>query len=176
MDGPTQKKPKKRVLPASFRREDPPIAVTHDESTVRISTSKKAAFWDQSSSVIQEQQRRQLKLQRHSSKSGDDNTLSVEEVKDAVHSHTAPKTSAIQLSSEQRRVLDLVVNKGQSVFFTGPAGTGKSVLMRAIINDLRKKYAKDPERVAVTASTGLAACNIGGITLHSFSGMIYLLP
>jgi ATP-dependent DNA helicase PIF1 len=36
---------------------------------------------------------------------------------------------------------------------------------------LRKKFAKEPDRVAVTASTGLAACNIGGVTLHSFSGI-----
>lgn len=36
---------------------------------------------------------------------------------------------------------------------------------------MRKKFAKEPDRVAVTASTGLAACNIGGVTLHSFSGI-----
>jgi len=77
----------------------------------------------------------------------------------------------ITLSEEQRRVLNLVVNDGKSVFFTGSAGTGKSVLMRAIIADLRKKFVREPDRVAVTASTGLAACNIGGVTLHSFGGI-----
>lgn len=81
------------------------------------------------------------------------------------------KAQAISLSREQQHVRELVVDRGQSVFFTGPAGTGKSVLMRAIIQDLKRKHAKDPERVAVTASTGLAACNIGGMTLHSFSGI-----
>lgn len=30
---------------------------------------------------------------------------------------------------------------------------------------------REPDRVAVTASTGLAACNIGGVTLHSFAGI-----
>jgi len=50
-------------------------------------------------------------------------------------------------------------------------GTGKSVLMREIITNLRKKYAREPDRVAVTASTGLAACNVGGVTLHSFGGI-----
>jgi hypothetical protein len=39
-------------------------------------------------------------------------------------------------------------------------GTGKSVLLREIIAALRRKYAREPDRVAVTASTGLAACNI----------------
>lgn len=77
----------------------------------------------------------------------------------------------ITLSQEQQKVLDLVVNQSKSVFFTGSAGTGKSVLMRAIIAELRKKYSREPDRVAVTASTGLAACNIGGVTLHSFGGI-----
>lgn len=43
--------------------------------------------------------------------------------------------------------------------------------MREIIAGLRKKYIREPDRVAVTASTGLAACNIGGVTLHSFAGI-----
>jgi ATP-dependent DNA helicase PIF1 len=48
-------------------------------------------------------------------------------------------------------------------------GTGKSVLLREIITGLKAAYARNPEAVAVTASTGLAACNVGGITLHSFA-------
>ena len=74
------------------------------------------------------------------------------------------------LSEEQRQIVE-VVNQGKSVFFTGSAGTGKSVLMRAIIAKLRDIYHKEPDRIAVTASTGLAACNIEGITLHSFAGI-----
>lgn len=42
--------------------------------------------------------------------------------------------------------------------------------MREVIRALRNKY-KDHEHVAVTASTGLAACNVGGVTLHSFAGI-----
>ena len=49
-------------------------------------------------------------------------------------------------------------------------GTGKSVLLREIIKGLKKKYVNSPDAVAVTASTGIAACNIGGVTLHSFGG------
>ena len=75
------------------------------------------------------------------------------------------------LSVEQRRILDLVAEGKKSVFFTGSAGTGKSVLLREIIKILRQKYKKELDRVAVTASTGLAACNIGGVTLHSFGGI-----
>jgi ATP-dependent DNA helicase PIF1 len=50
-------------------------------------------------------------------------------------------------------------------------GTGKSVLLREIIKALKKRNLKHPDAVAITASTGIAACNIGGVTLHSFSGV-----
>lgn len=43
-------------------------------------------------------------------------------------------------------------------------------MLREIIKNLRKKFATAPDAVAVTASTGIAACNIGGVTLHSFGG------
>ncbi|KAK9471847.1 PIF1-like helicase-domain-containing protein, partial [Dipodascopsis tothii] len=79
--------------------------------------------------------------------------------------------ATVFLSEEQRMVLKLVTEKGSSVFFTGSAGTGKSVLLREIISALRMKHKRDQDAVAVTASTGLAACNIGGVTLHSFAGI-----
>lgn len=44
------------------------------------------------------------------------------------------------------------------------------MLLREIIRALKKKHRSSPDAVAITASTGIAACNIGGITLHSFSG------
>ena len=39
----------------------------------------------------------------------------------------------VTLSSEQQKVLQLVVSGGQSVFFTGSAGTGKSVLRASVL-------------------------------------------
>ncbi|SCV70212.1 BQ2448_1606 [Microbotryum intermedium] len=77
----------------------------------------------------------------------------------------------ILLSPEQQLVHKLVVDGGKSVFFTGSAGTGKSVLLREIITSLKRKYASTSDAVAVTASTGMAACNIGGTTIHSFAGI-----
>ncbi|GJE87831.1 ATP-dependent DNA helicase PIF1 [Phanerochaete sordida] len=77
-----------------------------------------------------------------------------------------PPEPAIELSPEQQEVLD-AVKAGRSIFFTGSAGTGKSVLLRAII-----KWCRDGDReLAVTASTGIAAVNIGGSTLHSWAGI-----
>jgi len=97
-----------------------------------------------------------------------------DEQKSVTDRHTKTKKvvmAPFTLSDEQKRVQDLVINDSKSVFFTGSAGTGKSVLMRSIIQELRKKYVREPDRIAVTASTGLAACNIGGVTLHSFGGI-----
>ena len=55
------------------------------------------------------------------------------------------------------------------MFFTGDAGTGKSYVLRLLVSALRDKYGA--EKVFVTASTGIAACNISGTTLHSFAGI-----
>ena len=47
----------------------------------------------------------------------------------------------------------------------GGAGTGKSFLLQRIISAL------PPESTWVTASTGAAACQVQGVTLHSFAGL-----
>ncbi|TBU47339.1 PIF1-like helicase-domain-containing protein [Dichomitus squalens] len=75
--------------------------------------------------------------------------------------------SAQQLSPEQRYVL-AKVERGESVFFTGSAGTGKSVLLREII---RAKGGRPGKFLGITASTGIASVNIGGCTLHSWAGI-----
>uniref|UniRef100_A0A2K5I2T7 ATP-dependent DNA helicase n=1 Tax=Colobus angolensis palliatus TaxID=336983 RepID=A0A2K5I2T7_COLAP len=69
-----------------------------------------------------------------------------------------------QLSEEQAAVLRAVLT-GQSIFFTGSAGTGKSYLLKRILGSL------PPTGTVATASTGVAACHIGGTTLHAFAGI-----
>ncbi|SPJ72686.1 related to PIF1 protein precursor [Fusarium torulosum] len=166
---PAPKKAKKRVLPQSFKQEDPEDEDEHYAQATQTPNNKRKDFLNPTASAVKEQ-KKQFRNQRQQDQPAANGDLSMGEIQEVTTSH-AKGNFAISLSEEQRHVLDLVVNKNQSVFFTGAAGTGKSVLMRAIITELKKKYAKDPERVAVTASTGLAACNIGGITLHSFSGI-----
>ncbi|XP_015188755.1 PREDICTED: ATP-dependent DNA helicase PIF1 [Polistes dominula] len=68
------------------------------------------------------------------------------------------------LTEEQSRVLNAVLS-GKNVFFTGSAGTGKSFLLKKIIAAL------PPDATIATASTGVAACHIGGVTLHQFAGI-----
>ena len=67
--------------------------------------------------------------------------------------------------------LDLDIRRGEILGVVGGSGTGKSVLLRYIIADLKQKYKMKPDAIAVTASTGIAACNVGGTTLHSFGGV-----
>jgi ATP-dependent DNA helicase PIF1 len=79
----------------------------------------------------------------------------------------------LTLTKEQENVLNLVKN-GHNVFFTGNAGTGKSFLLERIVQALREKYGnKDAfrKRVAITATTGIAATHIGGQTLNATLGV-----
>lgn len=138
---------KKRVLPASFQIGARPIAKTLSRTASKSSRSFGIAGYSK----------------QHASRSG-----------------------STSLSQEQNYVLKLA-QEGKSLFYTGSAGTGKSVLLREIIKTLRKKFVNVPDAVAVTASTGrfdpyfvrtqyrhysgIAACNIGGVTIHSFAGI-----
>lgn len=70
------------------------------------------------------------------------------------------------LSPSQQRAFDAVVMR-YNLFITGNAGSGKSFLIKRIIAELSKRRL----RGVLTASTGIAAWNIGGVTAHSFAGM-----
>ena len=78
-------------------------------------------------------------------------------------------TPLIKLTKEQETVIDLVVNKRMNLFYTGSAGTGKSVILHRIVSKLGGIYGR--EAIAVCASTGLAASTIGGVTLHKWAGV-----
>lgn len=57
--------------------------------------------------------------------------------------------------------------KQRNLFLTGEAGTGKSFLMNTLFDFAQKRGLA----IAKTASTGIAAFNIGGQTLHSWAGL-----
>lgn len=60
-----------------------------------------------------------------------------------------------------------ILKSGRNVFLTGQAGSGKTYVLNEYINFLREK--KRP--VGVTASTGIAATHLDGITIHAWTGM-----
>ncbi len=67
------------------------------------------------------------------------------------------------LDDEQHRAYDLMHNTNQNLFITGKAGTGKSALLKVFDCETEKSILK-------LAPTGIAAINIGGVTIHSAFG------
>jgi ATP-dependent exoDNAse (exonuclease V) alpha subunit len=66
----------------------------------------------------------------------------------------------------QKTALDLL-KTGASVFLTGEPGSGKSYTIREYVDFL----ARNGVYASVTASTGIAATHIGGMTIHSWAGI-----
>jgi len=56
---------------------------------------------------------------------------------------------------------DFIQYTGANLFLTGKAGTGKTTF-------LKRLREHSPKRMVVTAPTGVAAINAGGVTIHSF--------
>jgi PIF1-like helicase len=73
------------------------------------------------------------------------------------------------LNTMQRVVADAVIKSKTNAFITGPAGVGKSFLLKFIVQEMERLYGRDS--IAITAATGVAATHIGGTTIHSFSGI-----
>ena len=65
--------------------------------------------------------------------------------------------------SESQKIAVKSILSGKNVFITGSAGTGKSYLLNYLKDKVSNMY--------LTATTGIAAVNIGGITLHSWAGL-----
>lgn len=70
------------------------------------------------------------------------------------------------LNDQQKFALNEMLS-GANVFLTGEAGTGKSYVTRAFV-ELCNLLGKN---LVVTASTGIAAINVGGATLHRTFGI-----
>lgn len=78
-------------------------------------------------------------------------------------------TLTVTLSAEQQAVVDLIDKTNDCIFITGRAGTGKTAVLKAFAKTTKKKH-------VVAASTGIAALNAGGQTLHRLVGVGTALP
>jgi hypothetical protein len=83
-----------------------------------------------------------------------------------MHENAAMTTdlTAETTNHEVQLANDFVRHTGNNIFLTGKAGTGKTTFLHT----LRKNT---PKRMIITAPTGVAAINAGGVTLHSFFQM-----
>ncbi|WP_413854443.1 ATP-dependent DNA helicase [Candidatus Ruminimicrobium bovinum] len=70
----------------------------------------------------------------------------------------------IEINQDFSKALDLLLNTNENVFITGKAGTGKTTFLKLATEELKKKNKK----FVVLATTGVAALNAGGQTIHSF--------
>jgi len=81
----------------------------------------------------------------------------------------AKAESALTAQNDTRNINPLISNivhlvkSGENLFITGHAGTGKSY----ILNMLKSKFKK----LVVTSTTGIAAVNVKGQTIHSWAGV-----
>ncbi|MFA6526098.1 MAG: AAA family ATPase [Candidatus Buchananbacteria bacterium] len=66
----------------------------------------------------------------------------------------------------QKEALE-ILKMGHSAFITGAAGSGKTYLLNEYIKFLRQAGVS----IGITASTGIAATHMGGVTIHSWSGL-----
>lgn len=71
-----------------------------------------------------------------------------------------------ELSDKQKKAVKLF-KSGKNLLILGEAGCGKSFLIKELTSYLKIKNIK----YAITALTGIAAFNINGITIHSFTGI-----
>lgn len=66
----------------------------------------------------------------------------------------------------QKEALE-ILKAGHNIYLTGAAGTGKTYLLNEYIQFLKTKGVG----VGVTASTGIAATHLGGLTIHAWAGI-----
>lgn len=92
-------------------------------------------------------------------------THTINEAAAAATRQAADSIDGFQLSEGQQRVYDLAM-AGRNVFGTGSGGSGKSAVLRRLIADKRACR----HIVEVTGPVGMAAVNVGGITLHRLLG------
>jgi ATP-dependent DNA helicase PIF1 len=71
----------------------------------------------------------------------------------------------IKLSKKQNDAYTIMA-KGENIFLTGAAGSGKTACIKLFI-----KVYKSTKIMGITSTTGISALLFGGVTLHSFLGI-----
>lgn len=69
------------------------------------------------------------------------------------------------LHPEQAKVVDCIM-EGGNVFYTGSAGTGKSTVLKSFVQRMKDQG----KQVDIVAPSGIAALNVGGMTVFAYAG------
>lgn len=75
-------------------------------------------------------------------------------------------SGCIGINMTQDKAIEIML-RGENVFLTGEPGAGKTYTLNKFIEQAQEQGL----RIAITASTGIAASHIGGVTIHSWSGL-----
>lgn len=86
------------------------------------------------------------------------------DVVDQMRQRYGANSSPAQWLTPDQRAFVVVAMLGYSVFVTGSAGTGKSAALRVAIHSIN---AVSDRIMLVCSTTGVSACNIGGMTIDS---------
>lgn len=149
------------ALSTTFKRQSQSFLQTTSSASIRDLNS-------QNSQASLQVKRSQLDLLDFASADMLSQPRKIAKVETVIVDADDDSTNDTTLSPEQQSVLRCVLEEKRNVFYTGSAGTGKSVVLRELVTRLKRVY---QDKVGITASTGMAACNIQGQTLHKFLGI-----
>lgn len=76
----------------------------------------------------------------------------------------------MELTEKQEHAFNSI-KEGKNVFLTGPAGSGKSFLLKYFINWYKIEKETNNGKIYITSTTGLSALLIDGMTINRYAGV-----
>ena len=74
------------------------------------------------------------------------------------------------LTTKQKEALRHM-KSGKNIFLTGPAGTGKTFILKNFIDWYKETKETENSKIYITSTTGLSSLLIDGMTIHRYAGI-----
>lgn len=156
MEGGTDKMPKKSYY-AVFKGKNPGIYHTWEECSKQINGYPDNQY---KGFATKNQAKQWLALKKQDAGKSQTFSEKTASKKRPIQKKKNEECCYERLNEEQKAAFQILLG-GENVFLTGEAGTGKSFLLKAFLEQAQDK------NVLVCAPTGIAALQIGGATIHS---------